>query len=423
MSTKTFLPPGFRFHPTDVELVWYYLKRKVMGKSFRFEAISEVELYKFPPWELPEKSRLRTKDLKWYFFCPRDKKYPKGPRTNRATDNGFWKATGRDRSIIHNSVTVGMKKTLIFHVGKPPKGNRTDWVMYEYRLESKELVDAGYSQDAYVLCEIFQKSGPGPKIGEQYGAPFNEEDWEEDTNESSIHLPCVSCPSTEPLNNQSIALHPVTQQTLPAYVGEVPSDPVADGILLEDLEVFLNISPIRENANVQVSDSTILGMHINEASLVDQEEIFNELEALSARTMISGNTNYAENIHGETSLHPMLSELGSDQYMELNDFCFIEDSNPPKSIMPSDPFAPNPSTHCPNFQHSSQIDDSISYLNDNGSGLYSSYDAGPNTMCEQSSLGTQNGDFGGFAHHLNVPNEYQHLSQEHHPAIFSGPFR
>lgn len=50
---KTLLPPGFRFHPTDVELVQYYLKRKVMGKSFRFEAISEIELYKFAPWDLP----------------------------------------------------------------------------------------------------------------------------------------------------------------------------------------------------------------------------------------------------------------------------------------------------------------------------------------------------------------------------------
>lgn len=50
---KTLLPPGFRFHPTDVELVCYYLKRKVTGKSFQFEAISEIELYRFAPWELP----------------------------------------------------------------------------------------------------------------------------------------------------------------------------------------------------------------------------------------------------------------------------------------------------------------------------------------------------------------------------------
>lgn len=35
-------------------------------------------------------------------------------------------------------------------------------------------------QDALVLCRIFQKSGSGPKNGEQYGAPYLEEEWEND---------------------------------------------------------------------------------------------------------------------------------------------------------------------------------------------------------------------------------------------------
>lgn len=35
-------------------------------------------------------------------------------------------------------------------------------------------------KDAFVLCRVFQKSGTGPKNGEQYGAPFVEEEWEED---------------------------------------------------------------------------------------------------------------------------------------------------------------------------------------------------------------------------------------------------
>jgi hypothetical protein len=35
-------------------------------------------------------------------------------------------------------------------------------------------------QDSFVVCRIFQKAGPGPQNGAQYGAPFVEEEWEED---------------------------------------------------------------------------------------------------------------------------------------------------------------------------------------------------------------------------------------------------
>ncbi|RZS01762.1 hypothetical protein BHM03_00031678 [Ensete ventricosum] len=47
------LPPGFRFHPTDEELVAYYLKRKINGREIELEIIPEVDLYKCEPWDLP----------------------------------------------------------------------------------------------------------------------------------------------------------------------------------------------------------------------------------------------------------------------------------------------------------------------------------------------------------------------------------
>lgn len=47
------LPPGFRFHPTDEELVAYYLKRKINGRNIELEIIPEVDLYKCEPWDLP----------------------------------------------------------------------------------------------------------------------------------------------------------------------------------------------------------------------------------------------------------------------------------------------------------------------------------------------------------------------------------
>ncbi|KAI4345093.1 hypothetical protein L6164_012256 [Bauhinia variegata] len=88
---KTKLVPGFRFHPTDVELVKYYLKRKVMGKKFSVDVIAEVDIYKYVPWDLPDKSILRTGDLEWdltdkgipqdsYVLCRLFKKDGPGPR-------------------------------------------------------------------------------------------------------------------------------------------------------------------------------------------------------------------------------------------------------------------------------------------------------------------------------------------------------
>ncbi|XP_042393433.1 NAC domain-containing protein 78-like [Zingiber officinale] len=172
------LAPGFRFHPTDEELVSYYLKRKVCGRPLRVDAIAEVELYMFEPWELPDLSRIRNRDQEWYFFTSLDRKYSTRSRTNRATPQGYWKTTGKDRSVGRGPRAVGMKKTLVYHSGRAPRGNRTNWVMHEYRLEDEELTKSGIFQDAHVVCRIFLKNGSGPQNGAQYGAPFLEKEWE-----------------------------------------------------------------------------------------------------------------------------------------------------------------------------------------------------------------------------------------------------
>ncbi|KAI5423006.1 hypothetical protein KIW84_046134, partial [Lathyrus oleraceus] len=131
------LPPGFRFHPTDEELITFYLLKKVLDNTFTARAIAEVDLNKCEPWELPEKAKMGEKE--WYFFSLRDRKYPTGLRTNRATEAGYWKATGKDREIYSSKTysLVGMKKTLVFYRGRAPKGEKSNWVMHEYRLEGK----------------------------------------------------------------------------------------------------------------------------------------------------------------------------------------------------------------------------------------------------------------------------------------------
>ncbi|CAN1296513.1 NAC domain-containing protein 100 [Linum perenne] len=129
------LPPGFRFHPTDEELISHYLYNKVMDIKFSCRAIGDVDLNKSEPWELPWKAKMGEKE--WYFFCVRDRKYPTGLRTNRATEAGYWKATGKDKEIYRGKSLVGMKKTLVFYKGRAPKGEKSNWVMHEYRLDGK----------------------------------------------------------------------------------------------------------------------------------------------------------------------------------------------------------------------------------------------------------------------------------------------
>ncbi|OAY29752.1 hypothetical protein MANES_15G169500v8 [Manihot esculenta] len=165
------LPPGFRFHPTDEELVGYYLHRKVQGLEIELEVIPVIDLYKFDPWDLPEKSFLPKRDMEWFFFCPRDRKYPNGSRTNRATKAGYWKATGKDRKVVCQSEVTGYRKTLVFYRGRAPFGDRTDWVMHEYRLCDDVSQGSSSFQGAFALCRVVKKNDQGHKTSDSHGEP------------------------------------------------------------------------------------------------------------------------------------------------------------------------------------------------------------------------------------------------------------
>ncbi|CAI0404883.1 unnamed protein product [Linum tenue] len=152
-SSSTFcaIPPGFRFHPTDEELVDYYLRKKVNSRRIDLDVIKDVDLYKIEPWDLQGTvPYIPPSTSEWYFFSHKDKKYPTGTRTNRATTAGFWKATGRDKAIYTKNELIGMRKTLVFYKGRAPNGQKSDWIMHEYRLETDE--NAAPQASVFVCC-------------------------------------------------------------------------------------------------------------------------------------------------------------------------------------------------------------------------------------------------------------------------------
>ncbi|KAL3721475.1 hypothetical protein ACJRO7_033903 [Eucalyptus globulus] len=293
------LAPGFRFHPTDAELVLYYLKKKVLGRRFHNEAIAEVDIYNFPPWALQGHARL-SRDLKWYFFCPRKKKYATGARTKRSTVYGYWKTTGKDKPVINNCKTVGMKRSLVFQrLGGEKKTERTDWMMHEYRLV-EDLKSEGVAQDTFVICVIFEKDGPGPRNGAQYGAPFVEEEWEDDDN-GEADVPSASGFTQEFIlpdmqqhferycvGSTSNACAAGPSQMAPSVVNVPPPAPVND-VVMEDFQnpcdeylhsngIFIDDIPATSSENARVENLDPINPDGDHRAEYTMDDIFDSLE-------------------------------------------------------------------------------------------------------------------------------------------------
>lgn len=52
VSGHTSVPPGFRFHPTEDELLHYYLRKKVNYEKIDMDVIKDVDLNRLEPWDI-----------------------------------------------------------------------------------------------------------------------------------------------------------------------------------------------------------------------------------------------------------------------------------------------------------------------------------------------------------------------------------
>jgi hypothetical protein len=120
----TGLPPAFRFHPTDEELILHYLCNRA--------TIPEVDIYNMEPWDLP--ARAKFGDCEWYLSCFPKKEWHIFCHRKYPISSGYWMATGKARRLTLSGAAgkmLGSKRRLVFHL---PSGKMTGWVMHEYHL-------------------------------------------------------------------------------------------------------------------------------------------------------------------------------------------------------------------------------------------------------------------------------------------------
>ncbi|XP_045806469.1 NAC domain-containing protein 90-like [Trifolium pratense] len=160
-------PTGFRFYPTEEELVGFYLHNQLEGQMHHHinRVIPVIDINAKEPWDLPtfagEKCRGETEQ--WFFFSPRQERELRGGRPNRTTSCGYWKATGSP-SYVYSSKNkvIGIKKTMVFYKGKAPSGRKTKWKMHEYKAieqHSPSNTNPPKLRHEFSLCRIYVISG------------------------------------------------------------------------------------------------------------------------------------------------------------------------------------------------------------------------------------------------------------------------
>ncbi|KAJ8754099.1 hypothetical protein K2173_001997 [Erythroxylum novogranatense] len=170
------LPPGYRWLPTDEELV-DFLCKKVNIIPMPFHRIHEVDLYRFHPQELTDMYK-RVREHDWFFFTSRSRyRLPGG---YRPAGDGYWISTGIDMSIPrYRAIPVGYRKSLNYYEGKHPNVAKTKWKMHEYTLLApSSSTTAGEDQTKmkdWVLCRIYKSRCKSNQDEDQHEEILEEE--------------------------------------------------------------------------------------------------------------------------------------------------------------------------------------------------------------------------------------------------------
>ncbi|KDO42100.1 hypothetical protein CISIN_1g017142mg [Citrus sinensis] len=146
---------GFRFYPTDEQIILLLTMKRRDPAGFSVRTIKEIDLYSFEPWELPCHSEIQSEEEVWYFFCEPCYKNAESKRVRRRTKEGYWKKTGRGSNIKRKYKTevIGTKKILSFsRDDAAAEKDKTEWVIHEIAVENSP----DFEKD-FVVCRLERK--------------------------------------------------------------------------------------------------------------------------------------------------------------------------------------------------------------------------------------------------------------------------
>ncbi|KAI3953702.1 hypothetical protein MKW98_017526 [Papaver atlanticum] len=171
-------PIGFRFKPTDAELISNFLCKKIRGQQLESNDIQQVNLRDFTYADLTEKYKeYAVYGSEWYFFTTRERKYPKGGRPRRDAGNheGHWKASGKAKPIQdEHKRKIGSKQTLFYRIFNKDSSTKestiTDVKMDEYVAEIAAVPDTNMESVSdtvkpftdFCLCKIYKNPSKSP---------------------------------------------------------------------------------------------------------------------------------------------------------------------------------------------------------------------------------------------------------------------
>lgn len=168
-SDPLLLAPGFRFYPTEEELLTFYLRHRLAGtKPVVEHLIPVMDIYGYHPSELQAMAGAANvcDTEQWFFFCPRAERELHGGRPARTTPSGYWKATGSPSYVYSsspNNRVIGEKRTMVFYQGRAPTGNRTRWKMNEYKAVADDAPPAPGApvmlRNDFSVCRVYISTG------------------------------------------------------------------------------------------------------------------------------------------------------------------------------------------------------------------------------------------------------------------------